>query len=60
MDRVKQNEQQRRRQRAHERLDHFLDLASRERLWGEVLIRVKIEDGDIQRVGFNPDLGEKF
>lgn len=47
-------------ERAHERLDQLLEQALRERLWGEVLIKVKIEDGEIKRVAFAPDLGEKF
>jgi hypothetical protein len=46
--------------RAHDRLDQFTGLAQRERLWGDILIKVKIEDGEIVKVGFAPDLGEKF
>ena len=48
------------RKRAHARLDQFFDIALKERLWGDVIVKARIEDGAIVRVGFAPDLGEKF
>lgn len=48
------------RQRAHDRLDHFLDLAEREQLWGKINSEILIQQGRIVKLDFAPVLGEKF